>query len=148
MAHLLSQLQSSIIFEKQILPIPKNSTPFHVNLTSGSTGSNKNGRSGRCGQGLKKSLTKDKNDDIRIIMALEKILRELVKERGLRRTARDLGIDSGSLFRSLQDGSNLKLSRIEQLLDYFGYDLKLIKGKEVKSDNKGRLSQDGNPKRR
>ncbi|OGP64753.1 MAG: hypothetical protein A2169_15225 [Deltaproteobacteria bacterium RBG_13_47_9] len=93
-------------------------------------------------------MTKRKNDDTCIIMALEKILRELVKERGLRKTARDLGIDSGSLFRSLQDGSNLKLSRIEQLLDYFGYDLKLIKRKEVKTDDKGRLSQDGNPKRR
>ena len=81
-------------------------------------------------------------------MALEKILRNLVKERGLRRTSRDLGIDSGSLFRSLQDGSNLKLGRIEQLLDYFGYDLKLIKRKEVKIDNKGCLRQDGNPKRR
>ncbi len=96
----------------------------------------------------RKSLTKDKHDDISIIMALEKILRELVKERGLRKTARDLGIDSGSLFRSLQDGSNLKLGRIEQLLDYFGYDLKLIKRKEVKTDKKDRLSQDGNPKRR
>jgi len=81
-------------------------------------------------------------------MSLEKILRELVKERGLRKTARDLGIDSGSLFRSLQDGSNLKLVRIEQLLDYFGYDLKLIKRKEVKTDIKDRLGQDGNPKRR
>ncbi len=73
-----------------------------------------------------------------IIMALEKVLRELVKERGLRRTARDLGIDSGSLFRSLQDGSNLKLGRIEQLLDYFGYDLKLIKRKEVKPSKSSR----------
>jgi DNA-binding phage protein len=95
-----------------------------------------------------KSLTKTQNDDTRIIMSLEKILRNLVKERGLRKTARDLGIDSGSLFRSLQDGSNLKLDRIEQLLDYFGYDLKLIKRKEVKRDVKGRLSQGGNPNRR
>jgi len=81
-------------------------------------------------------------------MALEKILRGLVKERGLRKTARDLGVDSGSLCRSLKDGSNLKLGRIEQLLDYFGYELKLIKRKEVKTDKKDRLSQDGNPKRR
>ena len=93
-------------------------------------------------------MTKGKNADICISMSLERMLRELVKERGLRRTARDLGIDSGSLCRSLKDGSNLKLSRIEQLLNYFGYDLKLIKRKEVKTDNKDRLSQDGNPKRR
>jgi len=95
-----------------------------------------------------KSLTKAEDDDMSIIMALEKILRNLVKERGLRRTSRDLGIDSGSLFRSLQDGSNLKMGRIEQLLNYFGYDLKLIKRKEVKTDIKDRLGQDGNPKRR
>ena len=95
-----------------------------------------------------KSLTKAEDDDMSIIMALEKILRNLVKERGLRRTSRDLGIDSGSLFRSLKDGSNLKLGRIEQLLNYFGYDLKLIKRKEVKTDNNSRLGQDGNPKRR
>ena len=81
-------------------------------------------------------------------MSLERMLRELVKERGLRRTARDLGIDSGSLCRSLKDGSNLKLGRIEQLLNYFGYDLKLIKRREVNTGNKNRVSQDGNPKRR
>src|SRR5512135_3576144 len=73
-------------------------------------------------------------------MALEKILRELVREKGLRKTARDLGIDSGSLFRSLEDGSNLKLNRIERLLDYFGYDLKVLKRKEVKS---GKLKPSG-----
>jgi DNA-binding phage protein len=96
----------------------------------------------------RKSLTKEKNADIRVNMALEKILRDLVKERGLRKTARDLGVDSGSLCRSLKDGSNLKLDRIEQLLDYFGYALKIVKRKEVKRDIKGRLSQGGNPNRR
>jgi len=65
-------------------------------------------------------------------MALEKLLRELVKGKGLRKTARDLGIDQASLFRSLQNGSNLKLNRIEALLDYFGYDITITKRKEVK----------------
>ena len=92
-------------------------------------------------------MTKRWDDDTSAIMALETMLRGLVKERGLRKTARDLGIDSGSLFRSLQDGSNLKLDRVKQLLDYFGYDLKLVKRKEVKKDV-GRPSQDGNPTRR
>ncbi len=83
-----------------------------------------------------------------INMTPEKILRELVRQRGLRKTARDLGIDSGSLFRSLQDGSNLKLNRIERLLDYFGCDLKVVKRKEVGLDKRSRLGQGGNPKRR
>jgi DNA-binding phage protein len=110
----------------------------HGNFTLGSDGQD----IGR------KSFKKSKNADTYISMFLEKMLRDLVKERGLRKTARDLGIDSGSLFRSLQDGSNLKLGRIEQLLDYFGYELKIVKRKEVKLDVKGRLSQDGNPNRR
>ena len=70
-------------------------------------------------------------DDINISMALEKLLKELVKGRGLRKTARDLSIDQASLFRSIQNGSNLKLNRIETLLDYFGYDLRISKRKGV-----------------
>ena len=76
-------------------------------------------------------LTNDIVDDMHINMALEELLRELVKRKGLRKTARDLGIDQASLFRSLQNGSNLKLNRIETLLDYFGYDLKISKRKGV-----------------
>ncbi len=64
-------------------------------------------------------------------MTFERVLRELVKKRGLRQTARDLGADSGNLYRSLMDGSNLKLNRIEAILDLFGYELKISKRKEV-----------------
>ena len=67
--------------------------------------------------------------DINIIMQLEKWLRELVGKKGLRRVARDLGIDPASLYRSLRDGSNVKLGRIEKLLDYFGYGLRSFKKK-------------------
>jgi hypothetical protein len=62
---------------------------------------------------------------------LERVLRELVKKRGLRQTARDLGVDSGNLYRSLMDGSNLKLNRIEAILELFGYELKISKRKGV-----------------
>ena len=62
---------------------------------------------------------------------LERVLRGLVKKRGLRQTARDLGVDSGNLYRSLMDGSNLKLNRIEAILDLFGYELKISKRKGV-----------------
>jgi len=60
-------------------------------------------------------------------MRLEKWLRELVAEKGLRKVARDLNIDPASLYRSLRDGSNVKLGRIQKLLDYFGYGLKIFK---------------------
>ena len=70
-------------------------------------------------------------DDIDINMTLERVLRELVKKEGLRKVARALGIDSGSLYRSMMDGSNVGLNRIEAILDYFGYDLKISKRKGV-----------------
>jgi len=57
----------------------------------------------------------------------------LVKDKGLRQTARELGIDSGSLYRSIQDGSNVGLSRVEAILSLFGYELKIVKQKKVKS---------------
>ena len=65
-------------------------------------------------------------------MALEKALRELVRKRGLRQTARDLGVDSGNLYRSLMDGSNVGLNRIEAILNLFGYELRISKRREVK----------------
>jgi DNA-binding phage protein len=80
----------------------------------------------------RKSLTKEVIDDIYISMAFEKVLRELIKKEGLRRVARRLGIDSGSLYRSMMDGSNVGLNRIEAILDYFGFELKISKRKEVK----------------
>ena len=80
----------------------------------------------------RKSLTKAIIDDIYIIvMALERVLRELVKKEGLRKVARMLDIDSGSLYRSMMDGSNVGLNRIEAILGYFGFELKISKRKEV-----------------
>ena len=65
-------------------------------------------------------------------MGIEKELRELVKRKGLRQTARELGINSGSLYRSIMNGSNVGLNRIEAILNLFGYELKISKRKEVK----------------
>ena len=50
----------------------------------------------------------------------------------MRQTARDLKVDSGNLYRSLVDGSNVGLNRIEAILDLFGYELRISKRKEVK----------------
>ncbi len=65
-------------------------------------------------------------------MAFEKVLRELVKKKGLRKVAQDLGINHGSLYRSIMDGSNVGLDRIEAILSLFDYELKLSKRKEAK----------------
>ncbi len=59
--------------------------------------------------------------------SIEETLRELVKQKGLRKTAHALGIDHASLHRSLKDGSNIKLERVKKLLDYLGYDMKIIR---------------------
>ena len=66
-------------------------------------------------------------------MIFEKVLRELVKRKGLRKVARELGITHSSLYKSIKDGSNVGLERIEAILNLFGYELKLSKRKEAKS---------------
>lgn len=66
-------------------------------------------------------------------MIFEKVLRELVKRKGLRKVGRALGITHSSLYKSIQDGSNVGLERIEAILNLFGYELKLSKRKEVKT---------------
>jgi len=76
-------------------------------------------------------------------MIFEKVLRELVKRKGLRKAARELGITHSSLYKSIQDGSNVGLERIEAILNLFGYKIKLSKRKEAKptrskSKKKGR----------
>jgi len=78
-------------------------------------------------------LTKERNGDIYTSMIFEKVLRDLVKKRGLRKVAQDLRINHGSLYRSIRDGSNVGLERIEAILNLFGYELAIVKRKEVKS---------------
>jgi len=75
-------------------------------------------------------LTKGKGGDILVTMTILELLRTLVNEKGLRKVARELGIDHASLYRSLN--SDLRLSTIQAIADLFGYDLELVKRKEVK----------------
>jgi len=63
-------------------------------------------------------------------MAIQEILQEMVKKKGLRKTAYELGVDNASLYRSIN--SDLRLSTIQAILDLFGYELKIVKRKEVK----------------
>jgi DNA-binding phage protein len=57
-------------------------------------------------------------------------LREIVREKGLRKAAEELGIDHGQLYRSIN--SDLRLSTLQFILNRFGYDLRIIKRKEVR----------------
>jgi transcriptional regulator with XRE-family HTH domain len=67
-------------------------------------------------------------------MIIGKKLREIIKEEKLtfRGIAQEIGVDHASLCRSLKEGANPEWKTIEKLLDYLGYDFKLIKRKEVK----------------
>jgi DNA-binding phage protein len=60
---------------------------------------------------------------------IEKILRDIIKKENLtyRGIARELGIDHGSLYRSLMDGANPEWKTIKKLLDHLGYGFKVIK---------------------
>ena len=64
-------------------------------------------------------------------MRFERVLRQLVSTGGLRKVARHLGIDHASLYKSIQDGSNVGLDRIEAILNLFGMELKAVKRKGV-----------------
>jgi len=86
-------------------------------------------------------------------MSFERVLRALVRKGGLRKVARDLGIDHASLYKSIQDGSNVGLDRIEAILNLFGLELKAVKKKGVNTTNfsghrhsrKGRLNGNDRP---
>ena len=84
---------------------------------------------------MRKGLTRLFIDDKLIIMDIQETLRKLVTEKGLRKSARELDIDSGSLFRSIN--SDLRVSTAQMILNLFGYDLKIVKRKEAKRDKQG-----------
>ena len=58
-----------------------------------------------------------------------KKLRELIKKEKLtyRKIAQELGIDHGNLYRSLRDDANPEWKTIEKILNYLGYEIRIIK---------------------
>ena len=109
-------------------------------LHGGEISKNSDFRKYSCGR---KTLTNDAVGDINVSMAFEKVLRGLIKRKGLRKAARDLGINHGSLYRSMMDGSNVGLDRIEAILNLFGLELKAVKRKEVKPINQSKVKKGG-----
>jgi len=65
---------------------------------------------------------------------ISKMLKTIIeKDRAsIRAIARAIGVDHASLSRSLKDDGNPESRTIEKILDYFGYDLKFKKRREVK----------------
>ena len=64
------------------------------------------------------------------------LLREIIKKKKLtyRKIAGDLGMDHGNLYHSLANGANPEWKTIENLLNYLGYDVRLVERKEVKPE--------------
>ena len=64
------------------------------------------------------------------------ILRHIIKKKELtyRKIASDLGVDHGNLYHSLANGANPEWKTIEKLLNYLGYDVRLVERKEVKPE--------------
>ena len=63
---------------------------------------------------------------------VRQIIKDLIKEKGsLRQVARDLSLDHGNLSRSLNADSNPRLNTIEKLLDYLGYEIRIVKSKKL-----------------
>ena len=64
-------------------------------------------------------------------------IREIIKQKKLSiyQVARGIGVDHANLYRSLRNGSNLELNTMTKVLDYLGYEIRLIKskGKGVKT---------------
>jgi len=56
-------------------------------------------------------------------------IRKIMKERNITfyGMAKAIGVDRGSLYKSLQDGSNLELNTIIRVLDYLGYRIRIVK---------------------
>ena len=58
-------------------------------------------------------------------MEIQDTLRKLVSKNGLRKTARELGVDAAALYRNMN--SDMRISTAKRNLDRFGYDLRIVK---------------------
>jgi DNA-binding phage protein len=66
---------------------------------------------------------------------ISRMLREIIEDKeriSIRRVAKAIGVDHGSLYRTLKNGGNPEGNTIEKILDYLGYELQISKRKEVK----------------
>lgn len=69
---------------------------------------------------------------------ISKMLRKIIEERektSIRRVAKEIGVDHGSLYRALKNGGNPEANTIENILDYLGYEIQIVKkAKRLKRD--------------
>ncbi len=59
----------------------------------------------------------------------------LVRARGIRATARDLGLNPGGLYRMIN--GDLRMSTAERILDLLGYELRIVRKRSKESKGGG-----------
>ena len=68
------------------------------------------------------------------------VLRDIIENKektSIRQVAKAIGVDHGSLYRALKDGGNPEGNTIEKILDYLGYEIRIVKPKKKGVGNEG-----------
>jgi DNA-binding phage protein len=61
---------------------------------------------------------------------IRNIIRDLMRRKGpIRKVALDLGMDHANLIRSLREDANPRLKTVEKIVDYLGYEIRIVKKK-------------------
>ena len=63
--------------------------------------------------------------------SIGKEIKEIIRKKGISRyrVSKDLGIAQESLLRSLKDGTNPRWETIRKVLEYLGYEIRLVEKK-------------------
>jgi len=71
---------------------------------------------------------------ISIMESIGKEIKEIIRKKGISRyrVSKDLGIAQESLLRSLKDGANPRWETVKKVLEYLGYEIRLVE-KKVRS---------------
>jgi len=65
---------------------------------------------------------------------ITKALREIIRKEAVSiyRVAKAIGVDHSSLYKALKPQGNLGAKTIDKILDYLGYEIRIIKSKQRK----------------
>ena len=63
--------------------------------------------------------------------SIGKEIKEIIRKKGISRyrVSKDLGIAQESLLRSLKDGANPRWETVKKVLEYLGYEIRLVEKK-------------------
>jgi probable addiction module antidote protein len=81
---------------------------------------------------------------VSIMESIGKEIKEIIRKKGISRyrVSKDLGIAQESLLRSLKDGANPRWETVRKVLEYLGYEIRLVEKKEGKRQGKRYVRED------